>query len=123
MRDSNIPDTGLYVMALQRAAEIVGGTHALAGKLNVRHLRVLYWLNGNAPVPGHIFFLIVEIIERAMLAELQGERAPQDNSHTAVADRSDGNGGEPQGGGDRASLPYSSRGRGDYATASGRRNP
>jgi hypothetical protein len=92
MPASQTPDTELYVIALQRAAEIVGGTHALAGKLNVRHLRVLYWLNGNAPVPGHIFFLVVEIIERAMLAELQGKRAPEDNSHTVVADRSDGNG-------------------------------
>ena len=52
----------VYIRAIQRAAQILGGGDALAARLRVprQHLRV--WTNGHAPVPPNIFLRVVDIL-------------------------------------------------------------
>lgn len=52
----------VYLYALQRAAEILGGEDALAARLRIpsQHLRL--WTRGYAPVPPDIFLRVVDIL-------------------------------------------------------------
>jgi hypothetical protein len=58
------------VQALLRAAEIVGGTHALASRLRVPHRKLLDWLDGPEQAPWEVSLRVVEIVVPPLLAEL-----------------------------------------------------
>lgn len=52
----------VYIRALQRAWQILGGTEALSSHLGVRLERVRAWEKGFAPIPPDIFFRVVDIL-------------------------------------------------------------
>ena len=52
----------VYIRAIERAAEILGGEHALAARLGIPPQRLRAWTNGFAQVPPDIFLLVVDIL-------------------------------------------------------------
>lgn len=57
-------------MALQRAAELLGGERPLARYLNVSRTRIVLCLNGTAPVPDFLFVRVVDFLLDHDLNEL-----------------------------------------------------
>jgi len=61
-------DVGVQV--LQRAAEIIGGTPALADHLRISQLKLQDWLDRREPIPWEISLIVVQIVVPALLTEL-----------------------------------------------------
>ena len=51
---------------LRRAAEIVGGEEALAGRLGITPSHLVLWLQGVADVPDSVFLRAVDIVLAAL---------------------------------------------------------
>ena len=54
--------SGIHRRALRRAADILGGTHALCDYLQVPASDMRLWLEGSAVPPTGIFFRVVDLI-------------------------------------------------------------
>lgn len=65
----------LYARALRRAAQVLGGTHALAETLGVSPGTVKLWMEGIGRPSEAQFLLVVDIIEADMLKNIS--RAPK----------------------------------------------
>lgn len=52
----------LYARTLKRAAEVVGGTEALAVQLKVVPSHLAQWMDGAEPTPPEIFLKAVDLI-------------------------------------------------------------
>jgi len=64
-----LPD--VHVRTLLRAAEIAGGSQALAFRLQVTPSHLSLWMGGLEPCPSHIFLKAVDLVLEKDLAEQQ----------------------------------------------------
>jgi DNA-binding transcriptional regulator YdaS (Cro superfamily) len=65
----------VYVRALKRAAQIVGGREALAAQLDVPMDELAHWMEGSKRVPDAIFLRVVDIVSAQDIAEISGRHA------------------------------------------------
>jgi transcriptional regulator with XRE-family HTH domain len=64
---------GLYLKSLRHAAELAGGTAALALRFKMSRLLLSRWLSGETPIPIHVFFKVVDYLaERDSLPIAEG---------------------------------------------------
>ena len=71
----------IHRRALRRAAEILGGSHALCDYLQVPAGELRLWLEGKAVPPAGIFFKVVDLIVEA------GARPPEPCAPPSEDDR------------------------------------
>lgn len=66
----------VHTRALQRAAEMLGGTDALCAFLAVPRRRLELWMSGQIGLPGDVFLQVVDIL----LEHPQGEALREPDS-------------------------------------------
>jgi hypothetical protein len=59
--DLNFPQT-VHSRALQRAAELLGGTEALGVYLGVTPTKLGIWMRGSIAPPGDVFVRVVDLL-------------------------------------------------------------
>jgi hypothetical protein len=62
----------VYVRAMRRAAQILGGLEALAAHLGAAADDVACWLDGSKRVPDDVFLRVVDIVSAHEIAEISG---------------------------------------------------
>ena len=76
----------VYVRALKRAAQIVGGLEALRTQLKVRTGDLESWLDGTKRVPDEVFLRTVDILSAHDIAEISGRHPNLKNAASKIPD-------------------------------------
>jgi len=61
----------VYSRALERAAEILGGTDALRAYLDVSTVELSAWISGEAKPPDRVFLRVADLLSERQLQSLQ----------------------------------------------------
>ena len=61
----------VYSRALERAAEILGGTEELRGFLSVRKSVLGLWMSGYGMPPDDVFLRVVDLLAERQLQEIR----------------------------------------------------
>jgi hypothetical protein len=76
----------VYVRALKRAAQIVGGLEALGAQLDVPVDELAHWMDGSKRVPDDVFLRAVDIVSARDIADISGRHANLRAKGTASKD-------------------------------------
>lgn len=72
--------SSLHYLAVQRAAELLGGPDALAASLEVSPRIVKRWMNGTLHIPQRVFLSIVDIVLEEKISALKRESGARPDS-------------------------------------------
>jgi hypothetical protein len=71
----------VYMLALHRAAQNLGGVEALRAYLGVPMSDLCSWIEGERPVPSALFFRVVDLLAEAEISAMKrGVRDQSDQS-------------------------------------------